>query len=417
MMAQASQKLTKRVVDAAMTKPKPYDLWDGELSGFGLRVGASGTKTFIIRYRANGGGRSAPRRFMVVGRYGTLSADEARTSARKLLASATSGADPAAQRSVKRKEMTIAELLERYAAEGTDNLKPLTKTYTLARLRNHVLPLLGTRKVTEITTGDVEGMGRAIATGKTKKDEKTGIRARVIVTGGGGAAAKVVRDLSAVFNFAKRHNIVTANPCEGAHRRADDARDVFLSDEQLQRLGSALDRVASEGANVMAVNIMRLLALTGCRRNEIAGLRWAEVDFEHACLRLADSKTGKSIRQLGETALVLLQSLTRSADSEFVFPATTGMSHFQGMKRVWKRVCEVAELSNVTLHTLRHTLASSAVSNGETLAMTGALLGHSNARSTSRYAHVAHNPAKQAMNRVDKRIGDAMRGKAAPLPT
>jgi integrase len=407
-------KLTKRVVDAAEPKAKPYDLWDGELSGFGLRVGTSGTKTFIIRYRANGGGRNAPRRFMVVGRHGTLSADQARTNARKLLASATSGADPAAERSNKRKEMTIAELLERYAHEGTDNLKPLTKTYTLARLRNHVLPLLGSRKVTEITTGDVEGMGRAIANGKTRKDEKVGVRARVIVRGGGGAAAKVVRDLSAVFTFAKRHNIVTTNPCEGAHRRADDARDVFLSDEQLGRLGSALEQVAADGANAMAVNIIRLLAVTGCRRNEIAGLRWSEVDFDHACLRLADSKTGKSTRQLGESALAVLHSLTHSDDSEYVFPASTGTSHYQGIKRVWKRVCEIAELSNVTLHTLRHTLASSAVSNGETLAMTGALLGHSNARSTSRYAHIAHNPAKQAMDRVSKHVDDAMRGTSPP---
>ena len=407
-MPDPMQKLTKRVVEAATPRDVRYDLWDSELPGFGLRVEKSGTKSFFIRYRANGGGRTAPRRFMVVGRYGTLTADQARQQARKLLGAAVSGDDPSADRTSKRKESTVAQLLELYTEEGTTNLKPLTRTYTIARLRNHVLPLLGTRKVTEITTGDVERMIRDIAKGKTAKDQKIGPRARVIVRGGDGAAAKVARDLSAVFSFAKRNRIVTSNPCEGARKPTENKRERFLSAEELGRLGAALEQVASDGMNAMAVDIIRLLALTGCRRNEIAGLRWEEVDFTHGCLRLADTKTGKSIRPLGIPALALLSTIQRFDGTSFLFPATCGKSHFQGIKRVWARVCVLAELSDITPHTLRHTLASEAVSGGETLPLTGALLGHANARTTHRYAHIGQDPAKQAADRVSGRIHDAM---------
>ncbi|MBP7340138.1 site-specific integrase [Niveispirillum sp.] len=409
-MSSPSQKLTKRVVDGAAPKEARYDLWDSELPGFGLRVEKSGTKTFIIRYRANGGGRTAPRRFMTVGRYPTLCMEDARKKAKELLGAAAKGDDPAGERSAKRKELTIAQLIDIYADEGTSHLKPLTRKYTLARLQHHIIPTLGTKKVTEVGPADVERMIRAVTNGKTAKDEKVGPRARVIVKGGRGAAAKVVRDLSGVFAFAKRHRIVAENPCESAKKPTDNKRETFLSLDELSKIGAALDTVAAEGANRMAVDIIRLLAFTACRRNEICGLRWSEVDFDHSCFRLADTKTGKSVRRLGAPALELLRTLPRHDGTDYVFPATSGSSHFQGLKRVWKRVRELAGMPTIMPHTLRHTFASEAVSNGETLPMTGALLGHANARTTDRYSHIAQDPAKQAADRVSRRIANAMAG-------
>jgi integrase len=188
---------------------------------------------------------------------------------------------------------------------------------------------------------------------------------------------------------------------------------MFLTYEQLRRLGRALDQLRFEGANPAAIYIIRLLALTGCRRNEIAGLTWDEVDFDHDCLRLTSSKTGKSFRPLGTAAIEILQSL-KAGQAEhvgkWVFPAASGSSHFQGVKRIWSRALKLAELTGVTLHTLRHTFASHAVSNGESLPMIGAFLGHSNARSTSRYAHIAYNPMTAAVDRHSRHIDNAMRG-------
>ena len=164
----------------------------------------------------------------------------------------------------------------------------------------------------------------------------------------------------------------------------------------------------------MATNIIRLLIFTGCRSEEIAGLKWSEIDFEHSCLRLEESKTGKSVRPLGAPALSLLNQQTRFSGTDYVFPSLNGSrpgaGYYQGTKRVWKRVRELAGFKGVVLHTLRHTVGSAAVSAGESLAITGALLGHANSRSTDIYAHIADDPAKRAADRVSTTISNALSG-------
>ncbi len=235
--------------------------------------------------------------------------------------------------------------------------------------------------------------------------------ARVVVRGGDGAARKVVRDLSAVFGFAKRRGIATANPCEvAAVRKTDNRRDRYLTLAEVERLGQAFDALETEGANPKALNIARLWALTGCRRDEIAGLRWSEVDLERGLLVFADSKTGKSVRPLGQPAIALLAALGRDPRSDFVFPAESGAGHYVGTKRIWPRVVARAGLPGVTPHTLRHTVGSTAVSAGEALTLTGAILGHANARSTALHAHVQRDSARRAADRVSLTIGGALRG-------
>src|SRR6202023_1679466 len=162
--------------------------------------------------------------------------------------------------------------------------------------------------------------------------------------------------------------------------------------------------------NPKAANISRLWALTGCRRDEIAALKWAEVDVDGGLLKLADGKTGKSIRPLGMAAIAILSSLARQEDSEFVFPAERGDGHYQGTKGVWSKAIKRAGLPGITPHTLRHTMGSTAISTGEALALTGAILGHANPRSTAIYAHVQNDPSKRAANRVSKKIAAALAG-------
>jgi integrase len=283
----------------------------------------------------------------------------------------------------------------------------------VARLRNHVVPLLGHKRVTEINPGDIEKFARDVATGKTARDEKVGPRKRIIVRGGDGMAVKVVRDLSAVFSFAMRREIMSRNPClTAAVRKTGGARERFLTLEEVARLGAALDELEQEGANPKALNIARLWALTGCRHNEIAGLKWSEVNFAEGLLLLDDTKTGKSIRPLGAAAVAILESIDKQEGTDFVFPAERGDGHFQGMKRIWAKAMEKAKLEGVTPHTLRHTMGSTAISTGEALALTGAILGHSNPRSTAIYAHVQTDPSRRAANRVTKKI----RGKQLPWP-
>ncbi|KAB2676669.1 tyrosine-type recombinase/integrase [Brucella tritici] len=421
MAKRAGVALTKRVVDAAEKKDKRYYLWDSELSGFGLRVETSGAKTFIVRYRAEGGGRSAAQRFVTVGRSGPLTPEQARRQAKILLGGVAKGEDPADERRAKRREMKISGLIDLYEEEGCviqrgkrqgQPMKPLTKQLTLARLRNHVVPLLGHKRVSEVNAGDIERFVRDVTAGKTSRDEKIGPRKRIIVKGGEGAARKVVRDLSAVFSFAIRSEIVERNPCEtAAVRKTDNQRVRFLTLDEVAQLGAALDALEAEGVNPKAVNIARLWALTGCRREEIAALKWAEVNLAEGLLELDDSKTGKSVRPLGAAAVALMESLPREVASGFVFPAERGDGYFQGTKRIWAKAVKKARLPGVTPHTLRHTIGSTAISTGEALALTGAILGHSNPRSTAIYAHVQNDPSRRAANRVTKKIAAALAGK------
>ena len=418
--------LTKRVVDAIEADGTRFRIWDKDLPGFGVRVELSGAKFFIAKYRTNGGGRSAGQRVLTIGRYGPLTVDEARKLAKAKLGSAASGADPSAELKAKRREMKMTALIDLYEKEGCViqrgkrqgvPMKPRTKQYTLGRLRNHVVPLLGQRRVPEINAGDIERFVADVTAGKTARDEKVGPRKRIIVRGGAGAARKVVRDLSAVFSFAMRHEVVHRNPCDkAAVRKTDNQNEVFLSLADVVRLGVALLELESEGVNPKAVNIARLWALTGCRRNEIAALKKTEVNLVEAQFEFEDSKNGKSKRPLGAAAVDLLQRLMAEADgndSEFVFPAERGDSHYQGTKSVWQRAVVRAGLTDVTPHTLRHTIGSTAISAGETMAMTGAILGHANPRSTAMYAHVQRDPSRRAANRVSKKIADALAGSAA----
>ncbi|MGV1791681.1 tyrosine-type recombinase/integrase [Rhizobium sp. A37_96] len=415
--------LTKRVVDGAKPKDKRYHVWDCDLPGFALRVEPTGVKTYVIKYRANGGGRSATQHWFMIGRHGPLTAEQARKLAKAKLSSVVTGADPMTELQAKRREMTMNALVDLYEKEGCviqrgkrqgEAMKPRTKAYTIARLRHHVVPLLGNRRAPDINAGDIERFVADVTAGKTARDDKIGPRKRIIVRGGAGAARKVVRDLSAVFSFALRNEIVARNPCENAAiRKTDNQRTRYLTLEEITRLGAALDELEMEGVNRKAVNIARLWVLTGCRRDEIAGLKWSEVNLSEGLLELDESKTGKSIRPLGAAAVALLGSLPREENKHFVFPAERGDGYFQGTKSVWFKALKKAQLSGITPHTLRHTIGSTAISSGEALALTGAILGHSNPRSTAIYAHVQNDPSRRAANRVTKKIADALAGNVA----
>lgn len=401
-------RLNKKAIDGLQPTTRRLIYWDTDLAGFGLRVEPSGSKSFLVRYRA-GGGRTAPKRFMTIGRYGKLTPDQARNEARKVLSASELGMDPAGERLRKRKEITVSALCDLYIEIGVETKKAQTVAGDRGRINRHIKPLIGSRRASEITSADVEKLMKDIASGKTRTDFKSGLsRSRSIVRGGKGAATRTIGMLGGIFSFAQRQGVRTDNPCRGVRRYADGANERFLNQAEIAQLGAALSKAESGGANANAINIIRLLAMTGARRNEIAGLQWSEVDLENACLRLKDSKTGAKVITLGVSAFQLLKGLSPTQGSPYVFPATSGRGHFQGIKRIWQAVRKEAGFPSLRIHDLRHSFASIGLASGDTLTLIGSLLGHSNARTTGRYAHLADDPKRKAANRISGQISDAL---------
>jgi hypothetical protein len=191
------KKLSSAVAETARIGASRYVIWDTELVGFALRVNPTGTRVWVVKYRSEGGGRNAPVRWHTVGAFPALSGQEARKAAKKILAKVELGEDPMGDLAAKRREMTVSALVDLYEEEGCvvqrgsrigTPMKALTKKYTIARLRHHVVPLLGKRKISEVTAGDVESFAKQVTLGATAKDEKLGPRKRIIVKGGAGAA-------------------------------------------------------------------------------------------------------------------------------------------------------------------------------------------------------------------------------------
>jgi integrase len=179
----------------------------------------------------------------------------------------------------------------------------------------------------------------------------------------------------------------------------------------LARLGEVLTTAErNRSVSPFAVAAIRLLVFTGARRNEILTLKWEHVDLERACLRLPDSKTGQKTVYLNAPALQLLAEVPRLADCPYVIVSALSGAHLVSLEKPWRRVRTRAGLDGVRLHDLRHSFASVAAGAGLGLPIIGALLGHTQAQTTARYAHLAADPLKQANDLIGARIANAMRG-------
>ncbi len=207
--------------------------------------------------------------------------------------------------------------------------------------------------------------------------------------------------LRGIFNFAIARGYVEINPTRSLKKNRSDPLTRFLSRDEISRLHAVLDRQTRDGDRQQA-DIVRLLLLTGCRKNEIVRLRWSEVDGDR--LALADTKTGPRKVSLGSGARRILESQPRG-ESPFVFPSPFDPSRPRCSElRLWYRVRKEAGIEEVRLHDLRHTHASQAVMNGVPVPVVSRLLGHSNVKMTLRYAHLGDRDIEAAAERVGQEI-------------
>lgn len=412
---------------------KTTTFYDVSLKGFGLVVRPSGSRSWIAEYRPGAGGRNVSKRRIVIGSAATLTPEQARAEAMTILASVRMGADPAAERATARADISLADLCDRYLEEGCSLKKASTISTDRGRIERHIKPLLGRKRVAEITKPDIERFMRDVAAGKTACDIKTGKRGRSVVTGGKGTATRTVRLLGGMFTWAVAQGYRPDNPTTGVKKFPDGSGERYLNSEELSRLGAAIDLAETSGVprpvssskhaakqpenqsltiDPWAAGALRLLVLTGCRLGEILNLTWRDVDMERGLLLLPDSKTGRKTVVLSDAAIAVLASLER-VGRYVISGASAGQPDEQpraDLKRPWALVRRHAGLDDVRLHDLRHSFASVGAGQGLGLPVIGNLLGHSQASTTAKYAHLDADPVRRAANIIAGRITAAMQG-------
>ena len=293
---------------------------------------------------------------------------------------------------------TVSEISRRFLRSHVAvNCKPKTMELYRAVIDNHIVPAFGDRPIGAVRRSDVAAL-------------QYSLHDRPAV------ANSTIRVLAQLFRKAQQWGLAPEgpNPCRSVRQFKLRLRDRHLTRDEYRRLGQAL-RDGEDGGWVSApaAAALRLLILTGCRRNEILTLRWDDVDRHARELRLRDSKSGPCMVALTPEVEGVLDGVRRVRGNPWVIVGQAPGSRLKTLKSTWRRVKLRAGLEDVRLHDLRHSYATRALALGESLSMIGKLLNHAQMQSTARYAHVMVDAEKAAAARVGDRIAAHAAGRPA----
>lgn len=365
--------------------------YDDLVKGFGIRVTATGAKSFVLRYVIDGHERR-----MTLGSYPALSVTAAKEIALKLRGKVADGFDPLETRNQAREAPTMRNLAADYLERHATPFKRASSIKDDRSSIDHlILPKLGAKKVASVRRRDIEALHQSL--------KKTPYRAN-----------RVLALLSKMFSLAVTWDWRPDNPCRGVKRFQEEPRTRWLSSEEIGRLAQVL----AETPNRRAANAIRLLMLTGARRSEVLGAKWDQFDLQQGIWTKPSAHTKQKKEErvpLSAPAMALLQEIRAQAGegtniSPYVFPGDAEDKPLQDIKKGWRKIQQAAGLESVRLHDLRHTYASHLVSSGLSLEMVGRLLGHTQASTTQRYAHLADDPLREATNRFGATV-EAASGK------
>ena len=373
----ATLRLNQGRVDALKPRKSAYDIRDRDLKGFGVRTYPSGAKRYFVHSQHQG-----RRVWKIVGRDGAVGVDEARDRARTLLASIQEGnAEGDAAPPDTAFETVADEIFQRYAR----NWKPSTLKVNRAYYRKQILPWFEGRPIAGITAHDVKQWFASLHETPVAADRSAPV-------------LSVIMREAEIYGYRPEGT----NPCRGIKRYRRQGRERFLSTAEVRRLGAVL--ASHEADHPQAVAIVRLLLLTGCRKGEIVSLKWSY--YREGKLFLPDSKVGPRTVWLSSPARAILDGLPRKSGWIFPSPKTNGFLGAEALRLAWHRVRTEADLHDVRLHDLRHTHASMALAQGETVLTIGRLLGHRDPATTLKYTHMSDAMVREATEVV----GTALEG-------
>lgn len=375
-------RITDRLVKDLPSPPKGNKIsYDSEIRGFGIRVTAKGAKSFIINYTIN----SRERRF-TIGEYPAWSVAAARAQAVELRREIDKGIDPLQQRIDEREAPTIIDLFKEYESKHLPTKAKRSQSDDRSMWRTYILPILGENtKVADVTAKHVDDLH-----GEIKKDKPV-------------RANRVIEVLRKAFNLAVRWEWRADNPCQGLAWAPEQQRERYLSKAELERLAEALDNHPDQ----QACDAIRLLIFTGARKSEVLRATWEMFDLDTGTWVKPShhTKQRRSHRvPLSTPAAALLREIKTRAVSEeggsltsssYIFINRNG-NPLDDLQKIWRQVRESAQVFDVRIHDLRHTYASILVSAGLSLPTVGALLGHTQAQTTLRYAHLHQDPLRLA---------------------
>jgi len=368
------QKLTKRLVESITPdQTKRKYVWDTEIIGFGLRIYPTGRKSYFVQFR----NQYRKNCKIKIGVHGNITTERARDVAVQLMLKVNAGEDPTHENKAKRLKPAIEELARKYL-ELHAKINKKTKGYTedRAMLQNIILKSLGTLKVEEITSQDILKIHKNL-----KKTPYMANRVRSL--------------LSKMFSLSIQWGWRNTNPVLGVERYQEHNRNRWLKEEELQRLWKVLKVYRDQNI----ANAICLLILTGSRRNEVLHAKWEQFDLEKGIwTKPAHTTKQKKMEHLplSSQALDLIKKIQTEVKGPYLFPGRVQGRPLQGIKKSWEIIKNRSDLRDVRLHDLRHTHASHLVSSGLSLSIVGKLLGHTQAATTQRYAHLADKTLRQA---------------------
>jgi integrase len=384
--------------------------WDDDrkATGFGVRAYSGGSKSFFIDYRLDG----RQRRF-TIGPFPRWSVVAAREEARELRKGIDRGQDPAGTKRERREAPTVQDLIDRYVAEHL----PKKSAHKLRikddkKMLEEIANKLGKHtKVADVHGGDVADMHRRISESTGRQGPRR-VRANRVL-----AVCSKMFSLALVPKAGETlpwRNAAAGNPCKGIEKNREEARERYFSKSELERIASALQSYLG-----VAADCVRLIMLTGCRPGEAMQADWSEFDKEpgYWVKPSAHTKQRKTHRlPLSPPAIELIERLRKTRKGKFVFPGDIADQPLQTLFHVWEHVRKQAQLEpddkgrQARPYDLRHTFASVAVGGGLNLPIIGKLLGHTQVRTTQRYAHIADDPLREAANKVGTDIAGAGNG-------